>query len=317
MAASTHYRHPRPLCRVCERPLPLNRCIIFSDAHRFCSEHWSQYKTRQSEGVAAQNLNPDWSDTLANWRERPAELDEEARIKRHRATPLYFREKYEDWLLFMRHYISGGIIDLPQTLRLRGISSLLPRKNRNFVTLRTGKRSFVDKILYGTRERREHRASDCLAVNPQTGEIRRFVDVQSETVLDDLQGIRPAPYQEELASFWGKSEPAGIQERFRSQYMDKRHRVRIPDLVHLAAFPVYGITDQVSDFSVSGLGTSGGVWGGIKGISFHFSSPRYPQEHEHFDVSSSEPRQPNIVYHPEIAATSLFMHSGLNEAERA
>jgi hypothetical protein len=134
-------------------------------------------------------------------------------------------------------------------------------------------------------------------------------------VLDDLQGIRPAPYQEELASFWGNPQPTDIHERFRRQYMDERHHVRIPDLVHLASFPVYGIADRASDFSVSGLGTEGGVWGGIEGISFHFSSPRYPQQYEHFDITSSVPRQRHVVYYPDLAMTDLFIRAGLSGTE--
>lgn len=311
-ARKTHHLRHRPACRICGRELPQSRSLVFIDAHRFCKQHWRQYKIRQREGVTSEDLNSDWSDTFGNWRERPAELNEEIRARRPYATPLYFWRRYEHWLLFMRHYYMSP----SQMLRSRGLLGLLPRKPRSFATLRAKKASFVSKLLHGDEQRMSYRAGDCLAVNLQTREIHRFVDVYGDTVLDDLESIRSAPYQTEIAGFWGKPEPTGIAERFTQQYMDEQYRFRIPDLVRLPSFPVYGVFDNVFDFSLCSLGVCGDVWEGISNISFVFSSTRYPQVRENFAVSSSDVRERNIHYDPELAVTNLFGSYRLNEEER-
>lgn len=311
---STHKLHHRPTCRICHRELPLSRRVVAISARNFCKEHWRQYKIRQREGVTSEDLNSSWSDTLDNWRERPVELDEEVKARRPSATPLYFWRRYENWVLFMRRYYIG----LPQMLRSRGVLGIIPRKHRSVatLTLRGGKGSFVSKLLYGDGRSMSHRAGDCLAVNLQTGELRRLVDVQEETVLDDLQGIRVAPYQTEIAAFWGKPEPTGIVERFRQRYMDQRHHFRVTDLVHLASFPVYGVFDNAFDFSVCGLGVSGDVWGGIREVLFVFSSERYQQERENLVITSSYAREPYIYYDPEQAVHDLIMRYRLDEEQQ-
>lgn len=53
------------------------------------------------------------------------------------------------------------------------------------------------------------RGADILAIDPQTGGIRRFVSVDTNDVLADLRGIRPAPHQVELGPYWGRRLPPG------------------------------------------------------------------------------------------------------------
>jgi hypothetical protein len=97
--------------------------------------------------------------------------------------------------------------------------------------------------------------------------------------------------------------------------MDERHDVRIPDLVYLAAFPIYGVFDPVSDLSVCGLSTSGHVWEGISSIGFIFGSTPSQQGREHFRVSSSDVRERHIFYDPELAVNDLFERYRLSKEE--
>jgi len=57
------------------------------------------YEARQRAGVATEELAFLWNDSLANWKGRPIELDSEP------YAPLFmFRQRWEDWLVFMRGY---------------------------------------------------------------------------------------------------------------------------------------------------------------------------------------------------------------------
>src|SRR5260221_3887973 len=178
--------------------------------------------------------------------------------------------------------------------------------------------------------RPRHRLSDCIAVNAQTGEIRRFVDVSGNEVLDDLQGIHPAPAQAELAAFWGKRKPTGIRERaheeFQRQYQDERHRIRIPDLVHLLLFPIYGPVGNPLDLTLCCSLSMGLSINYISSVVLVFSSPRYPHVRENFEIVASDTRERNIMYstkntpgpaHPAFDPDiRLFQRYGLSEEER-
>ncbi len=286
-----------PTCRICQRELPLSKSLIIINDRCFCKEHSIAYKTRQRDGVMTSELDAQWLDTIANWRERPIELDHETG-KKPFSTLLFFHQRHEDWLVFMRSYI---VRNGQKTMAGVILSSILQslRRNRHTVVLKANKRR-------KSRIRHQSRLGDALVVNTRTGEMRRFVDVSEDVVIDDLQGIRPAPYQKEIAHLWGNPDPTGIQERFIRQYHDENHHVLIPALVRLAAFPIYGLIDNPLELSLCSLGTGGGVWHGIIDISFTFSSPRYPEEREIFTLASSAPQERNFIYDAELAIESLF-----------
>lgn len=184
-------------CRVCQRKLL--RLFLMSGDHIFCYEHKREFKRRQREGVGTAELDPLWSDTLKNWRERPPELHAEAKSQ-FLATPFTLRQKVESWLLFERSYRQIRL-----TRRGKAHRTIYnPRKN-------FGYRFKKQRLSF-------HRLSDYIAFDTQTGAIRRFVDVALNEVTDDLQGIRPAPAQEDLAKFWGKRKPHGIGERNRRHF---------------------------------------------------------------------------------------------------
>jgi hypothetical protein len=271
----------RPTCRICQRQLPLSKSLIIINDRCFCKEHCTEYKTRQRDGVMTSELAAQWQDTIANWRERPIELDHETG-KKPFSTLLFFHQRYEDWLVFMRSYI---VRNGQKTMAGVIVSSILQslRGNRRTVVIKANKK----------RKRRfwhQSRLGDALVVNTRTGEIRRFVDVSEEVVIDDLQGIRPAPYQKDIAHLWGNPDPTGIQERFIRQYSDENHRILIPALVGLAALPIYGLVGNPHELSLGSIGIEGGVWHGICRISFTFSNPRYPEERATFTLASSDPR---------------------------
>lgn len=296
----------RPTCRICQRELPLGKSLIIISDRCFCKEHSAQYKMRQRDGVITSELDVQWLDSLDNWRERPIELDHEVG-KKPFSSLLFFHLRHEDWLLFMRSYI---VRNGQKTMAGVILSSILQsfRRNRHTVVLKANKRK-KSRIRY------QSRLGDALIVNTRTGEIRRFVDVSEDVVIDDLQGIRPAPYQAEIAHLWGNPDPTGIEEKFIRQYRDENHPILIPALVRLAAFPIYGLIDNPLELSLCSLGMGGGVWHGITNISFHFSSPRYPEERDTFTLNSSEPRERNLIYNAEFAIENLFRY--YRQLERA
>ncbi len=80
-------------CVICGVALPVTARVTF------CEVHVSRYEARQRERVATEELAFQWNDSIANWRERPVELDGEPDINH-----FVFRRKWEDWLFFMRGY---------------------------------------------------------------------------------------------------------------------------------------------------------------------------------------------------------------------
>src|SRR6266851_4421598 len=234
-------------CRICGREI--RQPIMAINGLVFCPEHTREFKHRRHEGVSTAELDTAWGDTLKNWRERPPELDQETKPK-FLAMSFALEEKDEPWLIFSRSY--------PEFER--------PRRSKPVAILRA-KKTF--RTRRGSISRRpRHRLPDYVAVNTQTGEIRRFVDVSGNEVLDDLQGIHPAPAQAELAAFWGKRKPTGIRERareqFQRQYQDEQHQIRLPDLVHLLPFPIYGPVGNPSfwegDLTIAGVPFTGELY---------------------------------------------------------
>ncbi|HEY5004530.1 MAG TPA: hypothetical protein VII61_15310 [Ktedonobacteraceae bacterium] len=299
-----------PICRICQRKLPLNRSLIISNDRRFCKEHYHQYKMRQRNGVITNGLDPQWVDSLDNWRDRPAELAHEIGTKPF-STALFYQQKYENWLLFMRFYITKNGHKTMAGVILSGILQSLHR-NKHRATI-----TFTLKKGQKSRSRPQIRMGDALVINTQTGEIRRFVDVSEDIVLDDLQGIRPAPYQEEIAHYWGNSDPTGIEERFDPLSHSKNHLFVISALIPLCTFPVYGLIGKPLGLS-SGyrLSWQGDVRHGMGSLSFSFSNPHYPQTHNTLELCSSDPRERNIFYDQEQAIETLFWQYSQEEPEQ-
>ncbi|HEU5200991.1 MAG TPA: hypothetical protein VFU32_15235, partial [Ktedonobacterales bacterium] len=136
------------------------------------------------------------------------------------------------------------------------------------------------------------RDDDYLAINTQTGAIRRFVHVTLADVLEDLQGGRPAAFQADLAPFWGKEELTGLQLPYRL-----RPQPDLSALVYAAPFQVYGLVGQPFGLTLCGMscGGSQGVRHRPTSIGFVFSSPRYPGTRENFNLSSANPKQQGLA----------------------
>jgi len=302
------------VCRICGREM--RQPIMVINGLVFCPEHTREFKRRRQEGVSTAELDTAWGDTLKNWRERPPELDQETKPK-FLATSFALQEKDGPWLIFSRFYPE---FEMPRRSRA---SRTIYNPSRAKITFRTRKGG-------GSPSRRpRHRLSDSVAVNAQTGEIRRFVDVSGNEVLDDLQGIHPAPAQAELAAYWGKRKPTGIREwaheQFQRQFQDERHQIRIPDLVHLLLFPIYGPVGNPLDLTLCCSLSMGFGINYISSVGLVFSSPRYPHVRENFEIVASDTRQRNIMYYtkntpgpapafdPDIG---LFQRYSLSEEER-
>jgi hypothetical protein len=160
-----------------------------------------EFMRRRHGGISTAELNPLRGDTLGNWRERPPELDKETK-PRFLASRFTLWKKDESWLVFVRSYYRFE----------------LPHPNRSSRIIHNPKKDFWRNFRRQRTFPPLHRLSDYIAVNRQTGEIRRFVDVATNEVIDDLLGIRPAPAQAELAKFWGKRKPNGIREKTREHF---------------------------------------------------------------------------------------------------
>jgi hypothetical protein len=301
-------------CSMCGREM--RQPLIVINGLVFCQEHAREFKRRRHEGVSTAALDTAWGDTLKNWRERPPELDKETKPK-FMATSFALQEKYESWLIFSRHYF---VFERPRPSRA---SRTIYNPSRAKTTLRLGKRG-------GSIARPSHRLPDHVAVNTQTGEMRRFVDVSGDEVLDDLLAIHPAPAQAELAAFWGKRKLTGIREKaweqFQRQFQDEQRRIRIPDLVHLLPFPIYEPVGNPFDLTLCcSLSMRLGI-NYISSVGLVFSSPRYPHVRENFEIVASDTRERNIMYYtkntpgPGDSAfdpdSELFQRYSLSEEER-
>lgn len=159
--------------------------------------------------------------------------------------------------------------------------------------------------FYAAKYRQESRLGDGLAINIHTGEIRRFVDVSEDDIWNDLRGVRSAPYQGELAAFWGDAGPIGLREKIEQRFLDEQHRVRLSELVHAVAFPVYGLVSNPLGLSVCSVS-----WGSagyrLTAIGFIFSSPLYAPVRDNFSLSSSDAKHGGTVYNPRDASGNLF-----------
>lgn len=79
-------------CRICGKKSRNVRHV------GFCNQHWVESKRRQAEGVPFEELSTSWGDTLAAWKDRPADIvDEPAELFR-------YGMGQGDWHLFSRGY---------------------------------------------------------------------------------------------------------------------------------------------------------------------------------------------------------------------
>jgi hypothetical protein len=91
-----------------------------------------------------------------------------------------------------------------------------------------------------------NRLPDWLVYNQETNAVRRFVEVSSNEVMEELLGGNRAPGQEDLKERWGK---AGEGDDLRSQMRERFDELqtepyRAPDIAEIikqAQFPVYGL----------------------------------------------------------------------------
>lgn len=222
------------ICAICLRD------VSSSAPYSFCDEHLRQFLARQQEEVTTEALDSRWGDTLNIWRERPPILEKEI-IEGLFASPFIFSLREKDWVVFARFYFTQK-------------SDLLRPKKNN------------------ASQKRTPRLQDTLAVNVCTGEIRRFVSLPREIVLEDLRGERSAPYQDELAPFWGNPDLGDIQKQWEQQFYDKYGSFDISKLVAQIETPVYGITNHHAEFLFESLFTCGFSNYRVNYIGFLFSS---------------------------------------------
>ena len=89
-----------------------------------------------------------------------------------------------------------------------------------------------------------HRLPDWIAVDIPTDQVRRFVEINRSDLLDDLEGKRPAPYQEDLHLRWGDPaarEPQGV---FSYRHKETGGDHSLPAMIKYAQIPVYGVSEN-------------------------------------------------------------------------
>lgn len=222
------------LCAICQKAISPTTTL------GFCEEHLQQFQMRRREGVDTEALDSRWGDTLDIWKGRPIELEGEL-DKRPSTSIFLFSIKEKDWIVFIRSYY----LTQAESLRARKSNILL---------------------------RKTPRLNDTLAINVVSGEIRRFVSLPTEIVLEDLRGERLAPYQTELAPFWGNPDLGDMQERWMHQFYDTPNRINIPKVVAQAEYPVYGFIDHTANFALESLLTSSFSNYRVNSIGFLFAS---------------------------------------------
>lgn len=150
---------------------------------------------------------------------------------------------------------------------------------------------------YAANDYQAPRLPDGLAVNTHTGEIRRFVDASEQDILDDLRGVRPAPYQTELAGHWGNPAPSGLKAKLEQAYLDAQQQLSFPALVQALPFPAYGLEGRPLDLSVCSVS-----WGSsgyrLTSVGVTYSSQRYPQVREAVEIGSGDAHDLNVVHRP-------------------
>jgi hypothetical protein len=82
---------------------------------------------------------------------------------------------------------------------------------------------------------------------------------------------------------------------------DEMYSPSIPELVHEAPFPVYGLIDSPLELAVCSVS-----WGSAStrctSIGLTFSNPRYPERRQNITIDSLDAHQSGIVYNPKDAS---------------
>jgi hypothetical protein len=140
------------------------------------------------------------------------------------------------------------------------------------------------------------RLMDGLAINQQTEEIRRFVDVSEEAMWEDLRGERPTAYQTELAPFWGISSVPNMHEQWTRQFLDAQGRILLPQLTLAAPFPIYGLVGNPLRFLLCRLPSWGSSNYQVRNITLTFCRSHPAHGHDIFELTSFDAKQYSGVH---------------------
>ena len=130
-----------------------------------------------------------------------------------------------------------------------------------------------------------HRLPDWIAVDIPTNQVRRFVEINQSDLLDDLEGKRPAPYQEDLHQRWGDPaarEPQGVNSY---RFKDAGGAHSLPLMIEHSLIPVYGVSEN--PFGLRLFSTRYSIESrGLDGVTLTFVSPgpENPQVVASFDA---------------------------------
>ena len=113
---------------------------------------------------------------------------------------------------------------------------------------------------------------DWIAINISTKEIRRFVEINQFDLLDDLEGIRPAPNQDRLAERWGKPEGRESPKAFVNRYRDANGVFSLSSMIQNAQIPVYGVSENPFGLRLCSTGYSDTPRGPIS-VELKFARP--------------------------------------------
>jgi len=127
-----------------------------------------------------------------------------------------------------------------------------------------------------------NRLPDWIACNKKTKEVRRFVEVSSSEVLEDILGGNRAPRQHDLEERWGKFEEGvdlrlRMLERFEELRREPYRPPSIAAVIEKLDFPAYGLLDNFMDLNFHSFCYGGGSLG-LENISFSFRYPSHDDE---------------------------------------
>jgi hypothetical protein len=120
-----------------------------------------------------------------------------------------------------------------------------------------------------------NRLPDWLVYNQETSEVRRFVDISSNEVLEEMMGGNRAPGQEDLQERWGKEEEGDdlrsqMRDRFEELQAEPYRPPDVAEIIRQAQFPVYGLVRDTLDLTLGPLCYGGSP---LESVELGFVSP--------------------------------------------
>jgi hypothetical protein len=146
----------------------------------------------------------------------------------------------------------------------------------------------------------EERLPDWLAYNKKTAEVRRFANVRSEEVIEDLLGGNPAPGQENLLERWGKADAGqGIAEMIEAMKLAVDLPPDLANVLTGCDFPVYGLIGSPLRLVFNSFDYGGGGLP-LERVTLSFVFPRPTSPERAVEIESGRRLYRVVFQEPEV-----------------